>query len=112
MQKWYNSNMNKVMRDALLNASATALYIIAIGTFMNWVSKNLSHKPDTFLDPIVVLMLFVFSAAFTSYFVFGRGVLMYLDGKKKEAISLVTYTMIFLFCYTLLALVVLLVVSR
>lgn len=42
----------------------------------------------------MILLLFVFSAALTSMLIFGRPVLWYLDGKKKEAISLLTHTLV------------------
>jgi len=104
--------VSKIQKMALINSGITALYIVAIATFMNWVSKTMSHKPDNFLDPIALLMLFVFSAAFTSFFMFGRPALMYLDGKKKEAISLVIYTFGFFFAYTVVALILLISLPR
>jgi hypothetical protein len=105
--------MNNIVKTALTNSSITALYIVAVSFFLYWGGSNKIGKLDNnfFLIPIAFLMLFVFSAAFTSYFVFGKSALMYLDGKKKEAISIITYTLGFLFIYTLIALSILILSS-
>ena len=106
--------MNQVIKTALINSSATALYVVAVSLFLNWggTQKIGQVKGNFFLVPISFLMLFVFSAAFTGYFVFGKSILMYIDGKKKEAISVVTYTLIFLFSYTVLAISILILNSQ
>lgn len=103
--------MNKVVKDALINSSVTALYIVAVASFMYWGGSHKIGQNNSFLVPISFLMLFVFSAAFTSFFVFGRSALMYIDGKKKEALSIITYTLLFLFIYTVIALVLLITFS-
>lgn len=106
--------MNNILRSALVNSSITTIYIIAISIFIYWGGNNQIGKLDNnfFLIPIAFLMLFVFSAAITSYFVFGRSLLIYLDGRKKEAISIISYTLCILFIYTLIALIVLIVNSK
>jgi hypothetical protein len=60
-------------------------------------------KNNTILIPIAMLMLFVFSAAFTGILILGRPVMWYLDGKKKEAIYLLFYTLLVFFVVTLIA---------
>lgn len=47
--------------------------------------------PTPFI-PIFMLMLFVFSAALTGTLFFGKPIMWYIDGKKKEALSLLAYT--------------------
>lgn len=92
--------MNKITKTALIDASLTALYIIGVGIFMNFVSQKIGNKEDTFLDPIAFIMLFVLSAAITSYLMFGQPAIWYLDGKKKEAINLIGQTLAFFFVIT------------
>ena len=101
--------MNKITKTALIDASLTALYIIGVGLFMNLIMKVKSGQKDTFLDPIAVIMLFVLSAAITSYLMFGKPVIWYLDGKKKEAISLVGQTLGVFFAITVAILVILII---
>lgn len=85
-----------IIKTALLNAFATALYIAILVSLIFYGPKffGWTDKADTpIFIPIAMLCLFVFSAALTSSLVFGRPVLWYLDGKKKEALSLLAYTL-------------------
>lgn len=85
--------MNKqILKYAVLNSILTALYVTGVALFLTYVTK-LFNGPDNFLAPLAMILLFVFSAALTASLVLGRPVLWYLDGKKKEAISLFTYTL-------------------
>jgi len=83
---------NNVIKNALINAVLTAIYIALVAWFLFYVPRSL-QSPDTFLVPMIMLSLFVFSAAVTSSFIFGRPVLWYLDGRKKEAVLLLVYTL-------------------
>lgn len=60
------------------------------------------QEPDTIIIPMAMLMLFVCSAAITGFLVFGKPMMRYIDGKKKEAISLLTYTLGMLFIITII----------
>ncbi len=51
--------------------------------------------------PISMLLLFVCSAAITGGLVFGKPVMLYIDGKKKEAVSLLLHTIAMLFLITI-----------
>ena len=99
--------MNKILKTAALNAILTALYIILIASFLFYAQKFLGQKPDTVLAPIVMLCLLVFSASVTGLLIFGKPVLWYLDGKKKEAITLLIYTLGVFLVITVAALCVL-----
>ena len=99
--------MTKTIKTALLNSSTTTLYIILVASFMYFLQSNLSQKPDNILMPISMLLLFVFSAAFTGSLVFGKPIILYLDNKKKEALSLIIYTLFFLLIITLMIFLIL-----
>jgi len=96
--------MKPILKTALFNSLATAVYVSAIGLFFFYVNK-LNLKSSTPLIPIFMLMLFVFSAALTGTLVFGKPILWYLDGKKKEALSLLAYTLGIFFIIALLVFV-------
>ncbi len=100
------------MKVGLMNALATALYIVAVAAFMYYGESVKIGKNARFLEPIAMLMLFVFSAALTGYLVFGKPALLYLDGKKKDALSLLSYTLIYLFVLTVLAIASVILFSR
>lgn len=84
----------KIVKTAAINASATALYIAAISFFLFYGTRFFdSNKGESVFIPVIMLCLLVFSAAVTSLLVFGRPVIWYLDGRKKEAFSLLAYTL-------------------
>lgn len=59
-------------------------------------------RANTFLIPVTLLLLFVFSAALTGFLIFGKPAQMYVDGKGKEALSLLFNTLGIFFIITFL----------
>jgi hypothetical protein len=104
--------MNKIRKKALFNALATSLYIMLVGSFMYYGSSIKIGKTSEFLAPIALLSLFVFSAALTGFLIFGKPALMYIDGKKKEALSLLAYTLGFFSITTFITIILLVILSR
>ena len=105
--------MNNILKNALGNAVGVAVYVIVIATFLSNASNIFGpDEPKTALVPIVMLLLLILSAAITGFLVFGRPVLWYLDGRKKEALSLLAYTLVALFIITVFASLVLYFVVR
>jgi len=98
----------QIMKHAAVSAAATALYVALIAMFLFYVPKALGEKEDTVLVPIVMLLIFVFSAAVTGFLLLGKPVLWYLEGKKREAITLFAQTLVFFFGITAAALLALL----
>lgn len=94
---------NTIFKYAFLNAVGTAGYIGLIAFFFFTMERLFGNTPDpkTMLIPMGMLMLFVFSAAVTSGLVLGRPILWYLDGKKKDAVTLFLYTLGILFAIML-----------
>jgi hypothetical protein len=82
-----------IVKYALVNALGTSLYVIAITYLIYLGGKGLFEDSETVFIPAAMLMLFVFSAAFTGSLIFGRPVMWYLDGKKREALSLLAITL-------------------
>lgn len=101
---------NTTIKYALLNALWTALYIIFIAMFMNHAQAFFGDG-KTVLIPIMMLLLFVFSATLCGALVLGRPVLWYLDGKKKDALVLFAYTLGILFVLTVIMMVLLYVLK-
>ena len=104
--------MNEIKKQALINSLLTLLYIIAVGVFFYFGAMVKIGKSNAFLAPITFLSLFVFSAALTGYLMIGKPAQMYIDGKKKEALMLIKYTLLFFFIYTLIALSLLIFLNR
>lgn len=99
--------MKHVVKRAIINALSTACYIALVALFFSYMETHWAGMVETVLVPVAMLLLFVFSAAFTAVLVFGTPVMWYLGGKKKEAISLVVYTLGFLFAITVLVFILL-----
>ena len=100
--------MNKIIKSALIDAAGTTLYVILVASFMFYLQGNAPKEEiNTVFIPIAMLLLLVVSAALTGSLVFGKPVMMYLDGKKKEAVSLIGYTLGFLFIITVTAFIIL-----
>ncbi|MBS3085854.1 hypothetical protein J4225_04185 [Candidatus Pacearchaeota archaeon] len=93
----------EILRYALINAFVTAFYIILIASFL-YSGERFFGDGKTVLIPIAMLMLLVFSAAFTGFLIFGKPIMWYLDNKKKEAFSLLIYTLSLFLIITLIAL--------
>lgn len=98
---------NDIVKYAAMNAFLTTIYIIVVVSFMSY-AQNYVGNSTTILIPVVMLSLFVFSAALTGSLIFGRPILWYLDGKKKEAVSLLAYTLGFFLVTTITAFILLL----
>ena len=103
--------MKDVVKYALINSIGTALYVIAVVSFIQFLGESVEGT-ESFLAPIAMLMLFVFSAAFTGILVLGRPIIWYLKGKKKEAFSLMACTLgIFLIIIIIVFFVLIAIVS-
>lgn len=91
-----------VIRRAFIDAIGTFLYVVVIVLFIQILGKNMPRE-DSFFIPIAMLLLFVFSAAFVGFLVFGKPVMLYLDGRKREAVSMIGYTLGFLLVFVLMS---------
>ncbi len=104
---------NPIIKHALEQALATALYVVVIASSLFYAPTFFGEaEKKTVLIPIIMLLLLVFSAGLTGSLVFGRSILWYLDGKKKEAVSLLLYTFGFLLGIILLGLLGLFFIQR
>lgn len=84
--------MHNILKKAFLNAIGTAAYVVLVVLFI-FSLQAFQQQPDTVIIPMAMLMLFVCSAAITGFLVFGKPIMWYIDGKKREAISLLTHTL-------------------
>jgi hypothetical protein len=82
---------NPVVR-ALGHAVLTFIYISLVALFMSNVERVFDNIPDV-LAGMTMLTLFVVSAAVTGALVVGRPILLYIEGKKSEAVRFFGYTL-------------------
>ncbi|MGV8131829.1 MAG: hypothetical protein ACP5N7_07055 [Candidatus Pacearchaeota archaeon] len=84
--------MKSILKRAFVNAFCTLLYIILLVVFMFSLQRYSGVPENEIIIPISMLLLFVCSAAITGGLVFGKPVMLYIDGRKKEAVSLLLHT--------------------
>ena len=78
-------------KNPFINAISASLYIALIVTVLTLGTKFTSG-PDNYVMPVAMLSLFTLSAAVMGYLFLSQPILLFLDGKKKEAVSLFLQT--------------------
>jgi hypothetical protein len=68
------------------NAIIAASYIWGVTSFIQLISPP-PNTPDTWLTPIMVLSLLVFSVALMGFLFFYRPVILLLENKKEAAVT-------------------------
>lgn len=84
---------------ALLNVLGAAAYTVLIIFVMMGLNTGGSDSPAS---PFVFLMMFVLSATVVGSLILGRPLLMYIDGRKEEAVNMFIWTVIWLVVVTLI----------
>ena len=79
-------------KNPLINAFGASSYIIMVVSVMNFVTQSLRDKPDTFFAPVIVLFVLTLSVAVMAYLFFYQPLLLFIEGKKKEAVNLFVKT--------------------
>ena len=74
---------------------------------MTFVTQPLRNKPDTFFAPIVFLSLLTLSVAVMAFLFFYQPLMLFIEGKKKEAVSLFVKTVGIFAAITMVALILL-----
>lgn len=79
-------------KNPLINAITASLYILLVVSVMTFITQPLKHKPDTFFAPITVLFVLTLSVTVMAYLFFYQPLLLFIEGKKKEAVNLFVKT--------------------
>lgn len=82
----------KIFKQSLLYAVLAVSYVACIATLMNNAEGIVGNSEKGVLAPIGFLLLLVVSAATMGMLVFGKPVMLYIDGKKQESVKMVLYT--------------------
>ncbi|HEV8601513.1 MAG TPA: hypothetical protein VGQ87_02865 [Patescibacteria group bacterium] len=83
---------NKMVQKSFMHAALTVLYIAVVAWVMQNVQKWFPMPDETILAPIAFLLLFVISASVVGSLVLGKPAMMFMSGSKKEAVTLLGYT--------------------
>lgn len=90
--------MNK---KSILNAVLASAYITLVVILINLASK-IQTTSSSFIVPIIMISLFTLSAAVMGYLFVYQPLRLYLDGKKKDAVSMFLQTVAIFACITLI----------
>jgi ABC-type uncharacterized transport system fused permease/ATPase subunit len=75
-------------KNPVVNALCASAYIILGVTVMTFVTQPLRNQPDTFFAPIVFLSLLTLSVAVMAFLFFYQPLMLFIEGKKKDAVNL------------------------
>jgi hypothetical protein len=89
------------MKKPFIYSLAVALYIVFIVSIMS-VSTSFMPAKDNIFMPMVMLSLFVLSAAVMGFLFLSEPLQLYLDGEKKEAVTFFTKTVAFFACFVII----------
>jgi len=98
----------KLIAIAAKNALLTGLYVAVVAIFMTYANKIVGDA-NSVLSGIAILLLMTLSAVVVGTLILGKPLMMYLDGKKSEAVKTLLHTILGLFILTVLAVVVLII---
>jgi hypothetical protein len=70
-----------------LSAAGAVAYIGVVVLFMHYIETLRHDTPDTILDGLGFISLFVFSAAVMAFLFFYQPALLLIENKKTEAVS-------------------------
>ncbi|MFA6445632.1 MAG: hypothetical protein WCW14_00060 [Candidatus Paceibacterota bacterium] len=96
------------MRKSFIHALAAALYIVIIVLVIQAFGSVLKDQKDTIIIPMTMLSLFVLSAAIMGYLFLSEPIQLFLENKKKEAVTFFGKTVGFFACFVVLFVILLL----
>jgi hypothetical protein len=102
-QTWFTlSNLGGL---SFLHSLGVVVYVAIVAAIMSQ-AETLFDGGDTMWAPVIMLLLLVLSVAIVGVLIFGRPIMLYIDGKRKEAMALILGTLGFLTFELLLILVI------
>lgn len=100
-----------MLKNPYLNAFMALGYIALIILVINKTSSIASHTPDTLLAPVMMLSLFVLSAAIMGILFVYEPLRLFLENQKQQALSFLLKTVGTFACFVLILATLLLYTS-
>lgn len=91
-------------KKPFVNALTASIYIFFVVGVMNFLTQFLKNKPDTFLAPVTILFILTLSVTIMAFLFFYQPLILFVGGKKKQAVKLFTKTVIIFAAITVLVL--------
>lgn len=86
------NDQDELPKQGAANAVAAFGYILAVVLVLTSLERLMHDREDGFLAPVAFLSLLVLSAAVMAALFFGKPAMLYVDGKKKEALTMICWT--------------------
>ena len=96
-------NKSNLPLIGFFQAASITIYCVLISGLFSFFKKFFINPPE-FLGTVLMLVLFVFSAAVTGSIAFGYPVYLALNNKIKEALSVFAYTL--LYCLGIIVIII------
>ena len=96
--------MKSTITRSLINSAATVIYILIVATIMT-NAERIFDEMSSFLAPVVFLSLFTLSAFVVGTLILGKPIMLYMDGKKKEGVSLLLASIAWMGVFTTLGII-------
>lgn len=96
-----NESIIVLVKQGLLQAIGVTVYCSLVGLVM-WKGDEIFGKVDTFISPIVALLMLSVSALICGLLVFYKPYKLFFENKKEEAVNVVLSTAISLFIILLI----------
>jgi len=96
--------MKQVVKQSFINTLLAVIYISLVALFLT-NAENWFGSANQLFGVTIMLMLFSLSALVVGGLLVVRPLLLYIDGKKKEAVSIIVYSAGWLFMFVVIALV-------
>ncbi len=91
------------MKKPFVYALSAFAYIVSLVSFVNFIANSsFFPKKDNILMPMAMLSMLVLSAAVMGFLFLSEPLMLYLDGKKKEAVTFFGKTIGFFASFVLL----------
>jgi len=100
---------NNHFTQSLLLALGEIIYVFLVALLMQNASQIFGDASQIFAGA-TFLLLFVVSTAISGILIFGKPILLYLDGEKKDALKMLSYILSWLLLFLLVFLLILMLV--
>ena len=94
-------------KNPFLNAFSAITYIFLVVTVMNFITRPLKDKPDTFMAPITILTMLTLSVTVMAFLFFYQPFQLFIEGKSKDSVKLFAKTVAYFAIFTLIILILL-----
>lgn len=76
-----------MLKKPIVNAASAAAYIVLVVSLMSFISETQGSKPDTIFAPMIFLSMLTLSVSVMGFLFFYQPLMLFIEGKKKEAVN-------------------------